>query len=122
MAGVGGVSQGLLPCGVPEGVCEVVLVVVVGLVWSELRRRRRSHRPATTVPWPAGGEEKEEGESERERVGRAHVLGRPDWLGRAEKEKGRWAREKEGRESRSAGGPHARVGRAKRRERARTYG
>jgi hypothetical protein len=36
MAGVGGVSRGLLPCGVSEGVREVVLVVVVRLVGRSL--------------------------------------------------------------------------------------
>jgi hypothetical protein len=40
-----------------------VLVVVVGLVWLEPRRRRCSHWPATAVPWPAGGEEKGSGPS-----------------------------------------------------------
>jgi hypothetical protein len=65
--------------------------MVVGLVWSEFGRRRRSHRPATAVPWPADcGEkgrwaervgEKEEGENERERVDRAHALVRPVGLG-----------------------------------------
>jgi hypothetical protein len=80
---------------VSEGVRAVELVVVLGLVWSELRRRRRSHRPATVVPWPPGGEEKERRENarawaelgrgergrprkeeERAWVGRVSVLGR----------------------------------------------
>jgi hypothetical protein len=59
---------------------------MLGLAWSVPGRRRRSHRPTTVVPWPASGGEKEEGESERERVGRAAWFAGPGGAERAARE------------------------------------
>jgi hypothetical protein len=100
---------------------------MLGLAWSVPGRRCRSHRPATVVSWSANEGEKEEGESEREWVGRAAWFARPGGVERAarESERERGVRARAGHEHERAGLGHRGVlGRAReeRREAARVTG